>query len=68
MMAAINDTTRKMITTAVKGTTQAYRDGWDRIFSKKAELPTAREQVCLCSACELARENIKHWRKLRGRS
>lgn len=64
-MAAINDTTRKMITTAIRGTTDAYRVGWDRIFG---ELPTAasREQLCRCPACELVRENIEHWRKLRG--
>lgn len=73
-MAAINDTTRKMITTAIKVNTPEYRDGWDRIFGRKVELPTAanREQArqargCSCPACELVRENIEHWRKISGK-
>lgn len=36
-MAAINEHTRKMITTAIKTNTDAYRDGWDRIFSKRTK-------------------------------
>lgn len=34
-MAARNEHTCKMITTAIKTTTDAYREGWDRIFGKK---------------------------------
>lgn len=34
-MAARNEHTCKMITTAIRTTTDAYREGWDRIFGKK---------------------------------
>ena len=69
-MAANNDHTGKMITTAVRKTSDDYLAGWERIFGTKAELPTAtsREQLCRCPACELMRENQAHWRKLRGRT
>lgn len=42
-MAAVNEHTRKMITTAVRKNTDAYRDGWDRIFGTR-ELPTAPQE------------------------
>lgn len=34
-MAAVNEHTYRMITTAIKTTTDAYREGWERIFGKK---------------------------------
>ena len=42
-MATINDTTRKMITTAIKPTTDEYREGWERIFGKKNPPPGIKE-------------------------
>ncbi len=34
-MATNNDITRRMITTAIKPTTDAYREGWERVFGDK---------------------------------
>ena len=50
-MATVNDHTRKMVTTAIKPTTDAYRDGWDRIFRKQEQQP----KVCRCALgfCEV---------------
>lgn len=36
-MASVNDHTRKMQTTAIKETTAAYREGWERIFGAKSD-------------------------------
>lgn len=56
-MATINETTRRMITTAIKVTTDEYRSGWDRIFGG---LPTAKTPAeawrlhaagCRCDMC-----------------
>lgn len=56
-MAAINEHTRKMITTAIKKTSDEYREGWDRIFGKKK--PAREQHECpnhdadgVCWLCE----------------
>lgn len=36
-MAAKNDHTFRLITTAIRPTTDAYREGWERIFGKEED-------------------------------
>lgn len=44
-MAAVNEHTRKMITTGIKTTTDAYREGWDRIFGEKKQVHAVSDLI-----------------------